>query len=151
MRSYASFAHRAAPWWAPPRRHSSGRLLFGTLAAFAFLSVAAGRHPGQVVTLASQDVAAISMRTTHKLQARVEPAVMIGGILIERHRHALAGAILGCGTGAGIGAAAAAGIGVATGGVGFLTAPVAAAVGCGIGGIAGIPIGRPLDDYGLAL
>lgn len=76
-----------------------------------------------------------------------EHAIYIGGILLERNRHVVAGAVLGCVAGAGIGAGAAAVVGVFTAGVGFAAIPAAAAAGCGLAGFGGGAMGWPLDNY----
>ena len=80
-------------------------------------------------------------------QDGAEHAIYIGGILLERNRHVVVGAVLGCVAGAGIGAGAAAVVGVFTAGAGFAAIPAAAAAGCGLAGFGGGALGWPLDDY----
>jgi hypothetical protein len=86
-------------------------------------------------------------RTLGVAQDGAEHAIYIGGILLERNRHIVAGAALGCFAGAGLGAGAAAIVGVFTAGAGFAAIPAAAAAGCGLLGFSGGAMGWPLDDY----
>ena len=74
-----------------------------------------------------------------------ERAIELGGIVIYRNRHTLAGAILGCAAGATAGSVSGLAAGLATGGGALAATPAAAALGCGIGGAAGAALGRPLD------
>lgn len=87
--------------------------------------------------------------TEQSLRETTERAIVIGGVLLYRHRHAVAGAALGCIAGSVAGATAAAGAGLATAGASAAAAAPAAALGCGLGALTGVAIGRPLDDvYG---
>jgi len=79
------------------------------------------------------------------LVQRAEQAIVVGGVLVYRHRHAIAGATLGCLAGATIGATSALGAGVATGGATVAGAGPAAALGCGFGALGGAAMGRELD------
>jgi hypothetical protein len=88
-------------------------------------------------------------RTEQTLRETTEKAIVIGGVLLYRHRHALAGATLGCVAGSVAGATTAAGAGLATAGASITAVAPAAALGCGLGALAGAAIGQPLDDiYG---
>ena len=79
------------------------------------------------------------------LAQKAEQAIVIGGVLVYRHRHTIAGATLGCLAGATIGATSALGAGVATGGATVAGAGPAAALGCGLGALGGAAMGRELD------
>lgn len=84
------------------------------------------------------------------LVQKAEQAIVVGGVLIYRHRHTIAGATLGCLAGATVGAGSALGAGVATGGATVAGAGPAAALGCGLGALGGAAMGRQLDGvYGL--
>jgi hypothetical protein len=84
-----------------------------------------------------------------RLRHDVEPAVVLGGIVVSRNRHTIAGAALGCGSGAALGAAGAAVLGLASGGIGFAAVPPAAGLGCLVGGALGVAEGYPLDNWAL--
>jgi hypothetical protein len=83
------------------------------------------------------------------LAEKAEQAIVVGGVLVYRHRHAIAGATLGCLAGATVGAGAALGAGVATGGATIAGAGPAAALGCGLGcglgALGGAAMGHQLD------
>lgn len=84
-----------------------------------------------------------------RLRHDVEPAVVLGGIVVSRNRHTIAGAALGCTAGAALGAGGAAALGVASGGIGFAAVLPAAGFGCLIGGGLGVAEGYPLDNWAL--
>jgi hypothetical protein len=118
------------------------------VAIFIALMVGMAGRVADLVFFHNQSVVAVTMeRAAGKVQDRVEPAIMLGGILIERTRHMIAGATLGCAVGAGIGATVAAGAAVLTGGVASVAIPTAATVGCGLGAPIGASFGYPLDSY----
>jgi hypothetical protein len=74
---------------------------------------------------------------------------VIGGVLLYRHRHAVAGATLGCVAGSLAATTTTLGAGLATGGAALTTTAPAAALGCGLGALGGAALGQPLDDvYG---
>jgi hypothetical protein len=79
------------------------------------------------------------------LAEKAEQAIVVGGALVYRHRHTIAGATLGCLAGATVGAGSALGAGVATGGATIAGAGPAAALGCGLGALGGAAMGRQLD------
>ena len=83
---------------------------------------------------------------TRTLAAEAEKAIVVGGVLLYRHRHAIAGAALGCAAGSLVGATSAVGAAPATGGASLSAAAPAAALGCGVGAVAGASLGRPLDQ-----
>jgi hypothetical protein len=86
-------------------------------------------------------------RAVHKIEYRVEPAIMVGGIVLERTRHMVAGATLGCAVGAGIGVTVASGAALITGGAAGFTIPTAVSIGCALGTTIGGAFGYPLDRY----
>jgi hypothetical protein len=84
-----------------------------------------------------------------RLRAEVEPVVFLGGLVVSRNRHTIAGGVMGCASGAALGAGGGAVFGLATGGVGFAAVPPAAAIGCLLGAASGIAMGYPLDSWAL--
>lgn len=87
----------------------------------------------------------------YRLRRDVEPAIVLGGIVVSRNRHTIAGGVLGCASGAALGAASAAALGLATGGIGLAALPPAAGVGCVVVGALGVATGYPLDNWALEL
>jgi uncharacterized protein YcfJ len=88
-----------------------------------------------------------AMRSTQQaLREETQKAIVIGGVLLYRHRHAVAGAALGCVIGSMAGATTAAGAGLPTGGASLAGVAPAAALGCGLGALSGAAIGQPLDN-----
>jgi hypothetical protein len=76
-------------------------------------------------------------------------AIVIGGVVLYRHRHAVAGAAMGCVAGSMAATTLSLGAGLATGGAALAGAGPAAALGCGLGALGGGVLGQPLDDvYG---
>ncbi len=80
------------------------------------------------------------------LREKTEQAIVLGGVLLYRHRHAVAGAALGCIAGSVAATTTTLGAGLATGGASLTTAAPAAALGCGLGALGGAAIGQQLDD-----
>jgi hypothetical protein len=80
------------------------------------------------------------------LRWQAERAIIAGGVLLYRHRHAVAGAALGCMAGSAAATTAAVGAGLATGGAAFAGTAPALALGCGLGAVAGAAVGHPLDE-----
>ena len=80
------------------------------------------------------------------LQEKAEQAIVVGGVLLYRHRHAVAGAALGCVAGSMVATTSTLGAGLATGGAALTTAAPAAALGCGLGALGGAAIGQRLDN-----
>lgn len=119
--------------------------LIALLLALGIASLIAGQR---AVWRGAADAGESAVET---IRYQVEPAIFIGGLLVSRSRHVIAGATLGCAAGAAVGAGGAAVVGVATGGAGFAALPVAAGVGCLIGAAGGIALGYPLDSWSLAL
>lgn len=79
------------------------------------------------------------------LIAGAEKAIVVGGVLIYRHRHTIAGATLGCAAGSLAGTASTLGAAPATGGASLSAVAPVAALGCGLGAAAGAALGYPLD------
>ena len=84
--------------------------------------------------------------TEQALREKTEKAIVIGGVLLYRHRHTVAGAALGCVIGSMAGATTAAGAGLATAGASLAGVAPAAALGCGLGALSGAAVGQPLDN-----
>ena len=84
--------------------------------------------------------------TEQTLRAKAEQAIVAGGVLLYRHRHAVAGAALGCMAGSMAATTATLGAGLATGGAALAGTGPALALGCGLGALGGAAIGHPLDD-----
>jgi hypothetical protein len=84
--------------------------------------------------------------TQETLRAKTEKAIVVGGVLLYRHRHTVAGAAVGCMVGSMAAATTAAGAGLVTGGASLAAAAPAAALGCGLGALSGAAMGRELDD-----
>jgi len=76
-------------------------------------------------------------------------AILIGGVVIYNHRHALAGAVIGCGAGAALAGTSALALGVATAGLAAPAGPGAAALGCGVGALGGAMLGARMDDLSM--
>jgi hypothetical protein len=77
---------------------------------------------------------------------KAEQAIVVGGVLLYRHRHAIAGAALGCVAGSLAATTTAFGAGLASGGAALAGTAPAAALGCGLGALGGAALGQPLDD-----
>jgi hypothetical protein len=73
-------------------------------------------------------------------------AIVIGGVVLYRHRHAVAGAAMGCVAGSLAATTLSLGAGLATGGAALAGTGPAAALGCGLGAVGGGVLGQPLDD-----
>lgn len=80
------------------------------------------------------------------LRTQAERAIVAGGVLLYRHRHAVAGAALGCMAGSMAATTATLGAGVATGGAALAGTAPALALGCGLGALGGAAMGHSLDD-----
>lgn len=80
------------------------------------------------------------------LQQKAEQAIVVGGVLLYRHRHAVAGAALGCVAGSMVATTTTLSAGLATGGASLTTTAPAAALGCGLGALGGATIGQRLDN-----
>jgi hypothetical protein len=84
--------------------------------------------------------------TQQTLREKTEQAIVMGGVLLYRHRHAVAGAALGCVAGSVAATTTTLGAGLATGGAALTTTAPAAALGCGLGALGGAAMGQQLDD-----
>ncbi|HEY3919559.1 MAG TPA: hypothetical protein VGL83_17355 [Stellaceae bacterium] len=122
------------------------RLLKRDLALTLLLAVLLAASAGWL-THRSASATATAWHAVGIAQDDAEHAIYIGGIVLERNRHVVAGAVLGCVAGAALGAGAAAIIGLVTAGAGFAAIPAAATAGCALTGAGGGALGRPLDDF----
>jgi hypothetical protein len=93
-----------------------------------------------------QDGVAAAQAAQQRLFEQAERAIVVGGILLYRHRHAVAGAAIGCVAGSVAATTTALGAGLATGGAALAGTGPAAALGCGLGALAGAALGHPLDN-----
>lgn len=117
-------------------------------AVFAVLLLGAAGRVADLVLFPNQSVVAATVeRMVGKVQDRVEPAIMVGGVLLERTRHMIAGGTLGCVAGAGVAVTVAGAAALLTGGAAAVTLPTAASIGCGLGAPIGAAFGYPLDGY----
>lgn len=105
----------------------------------------------RAVLRGARGAATVGARVADTIRLEIEPAVFIGGLVVSRSRHVIAGAVMGCAAGAGVGAGAAAIAGVVTGGLGWAAIPPAAGIGCLVGAGGGIAVGYPLDSWALSL
>jgi hypothetical protein len=74
-----------------------------------------------------------------------EHAIMVGGVVIYRNRHMIAGAVLGCAAGSALATAPTLVLALPTAGGSLAAAPATAAIGCGVGGTSGAVLGYQLD------
>jgi hypothetical protein len=95
--------------------------------------------------------AAAGENVLESVRVEIEPVIFMGGMVVSRSRHVIAGAAMGCVSGAAFGAGAAALLGAVTGGAGLAALPPAAFIGCLAGAGAGIAMGYPLDTWSLEL
>jgi hypothetical protein len=124
-----------------PARQLSAWLLF------AALSVAAA--PARADAAWSEvvrDGMAAARAAEQTLRENAEQAIVLGGVLLYRHRHAVAGAALGCAAGSVAATATMLGAGLATGGAALTTGAPAAVLGCGLGALGGATLGQQLDQ-----
>jgi len=92
-----------------------------------------------------------TLAATGIIHRDAEQAIFVGGIVVSRSRHTIAGAAMGCVAGAAMGATTAAVVGLVTGGAALAAVPPAAVVGCAIGAASGAAFGYPLDTWALEL
>ena len=122
-------------------------LLLRACLLLAALSLAAApRHAEAAwadVLRDGMDAARAAERT---LRQKAEQAIVVSGVLLYRHRHAVAGAALGCVAGSVVATPTTLGAGLATGGAALTTTAPAAALGCGLGALGGATIGQRLDN-----
>ena len=126
--------------------------LIAVVLAFAAFSLFTETVRGRGLLLGAINGAAdAGAASIEEVRVRVEPAIFIGGVIVSRSRHVIAGAAMGCVAGGTIGAGGAAIVGLTTGGIGFAAVPFAGAIGCVAGGVTGGAFGYPLDAWALAL
>jgi hypothetical protein len=82
----------------------------------------------------------------HELLEQARRAIVVGGVVLYRHRHAVAGAAMGCLAGSMAATTLSLGAGLASGGAALAGTAPAAALGCGLGAFGGAALGRPLDE-----
>ena len=93
-----------------------------------------------------RDGMAAARATEQTLREKAEQAIVLGGVLVYRHRHAVAGAALGCVAGSVAATTTTLGAALASGGASLTTTAPAAALGCGLGALGGAAIGQRLDS-----
>ena len=122
---------------------------FGLRACLLVAALSIAAAPGRADAASSDlvqeglDAARAAQQT---LREKTEQAIIAGGVLLYRHRHAVAGAALGCVAGSVAATTTTLGAGLATGGASLTTTAPAAALGCGLGALGGAAIGQRLDD-----
>jgi len=117
----------------------------GAMIAGLALAMPAGRAEAAWSDVLEDGMAAAqSARQT--LVEKAEQAIIVGGVLLYRHRHAVAGAAIGCLAGSMVATTSALGAGLATGGAALAGTAPAAALGCGLGALGGAALGQPLDS-----
>jgi hypothetical protein len=127
-----------------PIREQKINLLIAAALAAILLGAPIGRFADLILSGRMPHAAA---RSVGRAQDGAEHGVTLGGIVLERNRHAVAGGVMGCVVGAVVGAGVGVVASVFTAGSGLALIPTAGAVGCGMAGMGGIVIGYPLDDY----
>jgi hypothetical protein len=115
------------------------------LTAALALALPAGRAEAAWSNLL-QDGLAAAQSAQQTFVEKAEQAIVVGGVLLYRHRHAVAGAAIGCVAGSLAATTTVVGAGLATGGAALAGSAPAAALGCGLGALGGAALGRPLDD-----
>ena len=122
------------------------RVLHMCLVGATLLLAAAPARAGTEWAGILQDGLAAARAAQQTLREKAEQAIVVGVVLLYRHRHAVAGAALGCVAGSMVATTTTLGAGLATGGASLTTTAPAAAVGCGLGALGGAAIGQQLDD-----
>jgi hypothetical protein len=119
----------------------------GLLAGLA-LAVASGRAEAAEATWSKSlhDGLNAARAVERSLLDEARQAIVIGGVVLYRHRHAVAGATMGCVAGSMAATMLSLGAGLASGGAALVGAGPAAALGCGLGAVGGGVLGQPLDD-----
>jgi hypothetical protein len=108
--------------------------------------VLAGGRAEAVWSDVLQDGVTAARAAEQTLRVQAEQAIVAGGVLLYRHRHAVAGAALGCMAGTMAATTVTVGAGFATGGAALAGTAPALALGCGLGALGGAAMGQPLDD-----
>ena len=125
------------------------KVAIGVRAGLLVVALSAAAAPGRAdaawsdVVQEGLDAARAAEQT---LREKAEQAIVMGGVLLYRHRHAVAGAALGCVAGSVAATTTTLGAGLATGGASLTTAAPAAALGCGLGALGGAALGQHLDN-----
>jgi hypothetical protein len=125
------------------------RVPFGMRTCLLVVALALAAAPGRA-DAASSDVVREGLEAARAaeqtLREKTEQAIIAGGVLLYRHRHAVAGAALGCVAGSLAATTTTLGAGLATGGASLTTTAPAAALGCGLGALGGAALGQRLDN-----
>jgi hypothetical protein len=125
------------------------RVPFGMRTCLLVVALALAAAPGRA-DAASSDVVREGLEAARAaeqmLREKTEQAIVLGGVLLYRHRHAVAGAALGCVAGSLAATTTTLGAGLATGGASLTTTAPAAVLGCGLGALAGAALGQRLDN-----
>jgi hypothetical protein len=125
------------------------RVPFGMRTCLLVVALALAAAPGRA-DAASSDVVREGLEAARAaeqmLREKTEQAIVLGGVLLYRHRHAVAGAALGCVAGSLAATTTTLGAGLATGGASLTTTAPAAALGCGLGALGGAALGQQLDN-----
>jgi hypothetical protein len=125
------------------------RLAFGVLTCLLVVALSIAAAPARAdvawsdIVREGVDAAGAAQQT---LREKAEQAIIAGGVLLYRHRHAVAGAALGCVAGSVAATTTTLGAGLATGGASLTTTAPAAALGCGLGALGGAALGQQLDN-----
>jgi hypothetical protein len=125
------------------------KVAIGLRACLLIVALAVATAPGRADAAWSDVVRegiAAARAAEQTLREKTEQAIVMGGVLLYRHRHAVAGAALGCVAGSVAATTTALGAGLATGGGALTTTAPAAALGCGLGALGGAAIGQRLDN-----
>jgi hypothetical protein len=133
----------------PGKGWAMHRLAFGVrtcLLVAALSMVAAPRVADAAWSDAVQEGLDVARAAQQRLREKAEQAIVLGGVLLYRHRHAVAGAALGCVAGSVAATTTTLGAGLATGGASLTTTAPAAALGCGLGALGGAALGQRLDN-----
>ena len=117
----------------------------GLLLAALSMVVAPGRADAAWSDVVQEGLKA-ARAAEQTLREKTEQAIVVGGVLLYRHRHAVAGAALGCVAGSVAATTTTLGAGLATGGAALSTTAPALALGCGLGALGGAAIGHRLDN-----
>ena len=137
---------RAAEAVSDPTRARSHRLVM--LALVFGMTVGAARASEPEASAAAGEPTALEQFGDRAVEV-AQRAILIGGVVLYNHRHAVAGAVMGCGAGAVAVGTSALAVGIATAGLAAPAAPSAAALGCGLGALGGALLGARMDDLSM--
>ena len=115
------------------------------LLAMLWVMLAGGRAEAAWSDVLQDGMSAVRA-AEQSLRSKAEQAIVAGGVLLYRHRHAVTGAALGCMAGSMAASTLTVGAGLATGGAALAGTAPALALGCGLGALGGAALGQPLDN-----